>query len=154
MDKRIRGFLIAAAVMVCAVLICMAAGVQPVRVNGGSMEPGIPDGSLAVVVRGRPEVGDVVLYGNGGHDVLHRVIAERDGVLTLKGDANGMPDGKKVPEEEIGGVLLFSVPEAGVLFSTILDPAFLAALACAAVCAAGIATAVLYHKKRKRGWPL
>ncbi|MGC4151980.1 MAG: signal peptidase I [Propionicimonas sp.] len=80
----------------------LAFGVQPLVVISGSMEPGLPTGSVAFI-RSVPAaelaVGDVVTVARPrvGGLVTHRVVtstAVGDGVheLTLKGDANSMPD--------------------------------------------------------------
>ena len=76
------------------------AGLQPLVVRSGSMEPTIHTGSM-VLVRKIPaaqiKVGDVVAVERPDHTrVTHRVIARKalgpNAELTLKGDANEDPD--------------------------------------------------------------
>lgn len=63
-------------------------------VISGSMEPGIPTGSLVLGWAAEPEVDDVVMGTRGdGAFVTHRVIELLpDGTFRMQGDANASPD--------------------------------------------------------------
>lgn len=83
-------------------LVLLAAGVRPLVVRSGSMEPAIATGDLilTVPVRARAvEPGDVVTFADptrGGTSVTHRVRAvQRDGdrlVVETRGDANAVSE--------------------------------------------------------------
>ena len=90
-------------------------------VGGGSMEPAIPIGSLAVATRTDAmtvAVGDVVtIRADSGVIVTHRVsrvvdLSERR-FFEMKGDANQSPDGALVPARELVGAVGQYVPYAG-----------------------------------------
>jgi signal peptidase len=91
-------------------------------VYGGSMEPAMDVGSLAVIRPVDPqdvEAGDIITYKWRGESRLmtHRVVevANNDGAVTFttKGDANEEPDTWAVPPEDVVGRVWFSVPYAG-----------------------------------------
>jgi signal peptidase I len=95
-------------------------GWQFVVVRGGSMEPTIHFGSVAVMTRpdrAHLAVGDVVMYHDprSGHVVTHRIAAiSSDGrAITTRGDANNTPDEGSISPANVTGSYLFSVPEAG-----------------------------------------
>lgn len=95
-----------AAAVVAALLLPAARVFQPVRVAGGSMEPSMSSGDLAIVRRGSAVgEGDAVLYASEAHGpVLHRVLRVRpDGSLETKGDANPIPDREAVPRRVVRG---------------------------------------------------
>lgn len=88
---------------ICLVLLVLGplAGVRPLVVRSGSMEPAYPTGSLALartVDAHDVEPGEVVVVTRGDGRVMHRVVlAEQvDGSpvvqLQLKGDANATQD--------------------------------------------------------------
>lgn len=90
-----------------------------VTVVGGSMEPTIPLGSVAVI---RPTsetiaVGTVIEYRSPetGLVTLHRVVGrdERDGHLVTRGDANNVADRTPVQAGAVTGEYAFHVPYAG-----------------------------------------
>lgn len=92
-----------------------------VTVVGGSMEPTVPLGSIAVI---RPApvpeaiaVGTVIEYRSPetGLVTLHRVVGrdERDGRFVTRGDANSVADRTPVPAGAVTGEYAFHVPHAG-----------------------------------------
>ncbi|MBD8505713.1 signal peptidase I [Hoyosella sp. G463] len=96
--------LLAVSGLVCIVLVIIAVvfNISLIMFKTGSMNPTIPQGSLAVV-REVPatsvEVGDIVTVdrGRGRLPVTHRVIGMEPGPdgtthLTMQGDANPQPD--------------------------------------------------------------
>jgi len=116
--------LIVAALAVLLIVLPKATGSTPLTVLTGSMEPGLPPGTL-LVVRPTPveqvQVGDVVTYqiASGRPEVItHRVTgiesaADGDLRFVLQGDANDEPDPEPVRPEQVRGVLWYSVPLVG-----------------------------------------
>ncbi|MBW0252649.1 signal peptidase I [Cellulomonas sp. PS-H5] len=106
-------------------VLCLLFGIRPAVVISGSMEPGIPVGSLTVsrtVPAEQVQVGDVVTVPRVNADglVTHRVVATtpaddgRSTVLELQGDANRDPDLLPYVVTEVGHVLT-TVPGVGTL---------------------------------------
>lgn len=116
-----------ASVLALAVLVPRAAGATPYTILTGSMQPGLPPGTLIVVqpVEDLSEVGigTVITYQlrSGQPEVVtHRVVAVRttlDGEFQLQtqGDANSVPDERWVRPEQVRGQLWYSVPQLGRL---------------------------------------
>ncbi|WP_229051182.1 signal peptidase I [Aeromicrobium sp. Leaf350] len=118
--------LAAVALLAVMVVVPRLGGGAPYTVLTGSMEPGLPPGTLVVI---RPtdiddiDVGDVVtfqLVSGERTTVTHRVIGktldeEGDPALLTKGDANNAPDDGIVLEEQVRGTLWYSVPYLGHL---------------------------------------
>ncbi|MBI5946588.1 MAG: signal peptidase I [Chloroflexi bacterium] len=93
-------------------------GWQFVVVQGGSMEPTIGFGSVAVMTRPDREhlhTGDIVMFSRGGQVVTHRIVAiSADGrQLTMKGDANDAPDQGTISPASVRGEFAFAVPKVG-----------------------------------------
>lgn len=111
----------AALVVLAAVAAAWAAGnYLAVFVGGGSMEPTLVTGDLAIVRRGScaAREGDVVLVAKPGwpRGVLHRIDAVMsDGTLRLKGDANRVPDRDLLPDWRVRGVVTLVVPSGRAL---------------------------------------
>ena len=112
--------LIAALVFVVPMVI----GAQRYTIVSGSMEPGIPVGSL-VVVQPRPiddvGMGDVITFQlESGESAVatHRVVGEGrtgDGerLLVTQGDVNSTADSAPVQAAQLRGVLIYTVPLLG-----------------------------------------
>lgn len=115
-----------AALAAAAVIIPFLTGSVALTVLTGSMEPGLPPGTL-VVVRPTPPVniriGDVMTYQieSGKPEVVtHRVIgvvASSDGsrTFTTQGDNNPQADPNQVVEEQVKGTVWYSIPLLGYL---------------------------------------
>lgn len=116
-------FMIAIMIMVCA-LICQIAGLKPVVVMSGSMEPAIRTGSLAFIDTGEREIfeGDVISFTAGGLLVTHRVIGITEQGYRTKGDNNDDPDAGIVKASSVQGKILFSIPRLGRFLKTIVLP--------------------------------
>ena len=90
-----------------------------VVVAGGSMEPAVPFGSVAVMEDVKPaelRVRDIVMFREGnGKVVTHRIVGISDDgrTLTTQGDANNAPDEGKIPVAAVQGRFRFAVPEVG-----------------------------------------
>lgn len=117
-------FMIAMFIMVCA-LICQIAGLKPVVVMSGSMEPAIPTGSLAFIGTGDQEIaaGDVITFNAGGLLVTHRVIGITERGYKTKGDNNVDPDAGFVKAASVEGKMMFRIPVLGRFLKSILLPA-------------------------------
>ncbi|MCR6033747.1 signal peptidase I [Nocardioides sp. zg-579] len=111
-------------VLTAAVLVPRIAGGTPFTVLTGSMEPGLPPGTL-IVTRPTPaediRIGEVVTFqieSGKPQVVTHRVIAVRPGPegrpeFLTQGDANETPDEGWRPAESVRGVLWYSLPKLG-----------------------------------------
>ena len=129
---------LATLILVVVILACVGIFIAPHFgwhldiVYGGSMEPAIELGSLAVIRPVDPhavEVGDVITYRSGtesGRVTTHRVIEviHDDGSLSFrtKGDANEDPDAYVVPAENVVGSVWMSVPYVGYAMDFIRTP--------------------------------
>jgi signal peptidase I len=112
-------------ISIVVTVLCLLLGVRPAVVISGSMEPGIPVGSLTIartVPAEQVGVGDVVTVPRVHADglVTHRVVATtpaddgRSTVLELQGDANRDADLQPYVVTEVGHVLA-TVPGVGTL---------------------------------------
>jgi signal peptidase len=120
---------VATLLMVMAILVAVGIFVGPKvgwevdAVYGGSMEPAIKLGSLAVIRPVEPETvseGDIITFAaptDTSIRVTHRVTQVIDGesgpMFRTKGDANEDPDAYTVPAENVLGRVWMSVPYAG-----------------------------------------
>ncbi|MEJ6489902.1 signal peptidase I [Leucobacter sp. USCH14] len=119
------------------VVITLASGLRPLVVISGSMEPGIPTGSLILtptVPASELAVGDVVTVPrpDGLGPVTHRIIAiepaaEGGTQLKLQGDANASPDPQPSTVAE-AGLLQFTVPYLGAVVQAVRSPLGLAGI--------------------------
>lgn len=123
------------AVIAAVSLVPAATGWVPLTVLTGSMNPGIPPGSLIVVKSVTTEeanqlqIGQVATYlPEADSDLLvtHRIVRARaldDGTAQyeFKGDANNAPDPQWVKPKQIRGVLQYHVPFLGRVL-TLLRP--------------------------------
>jgi len=91
---------------------------EPVRVAGGSMEPALRSGDVALVRReALPHPGDIALIAQPGHGpVLHRVIGrDHSGCLRTRGDANALEDFTPTMPEQVRGTVVLVVPVGSLL---------------------------------------
>jgi signal peptidase len=96
---------------------------QAFYVRTGSMSPAIPVGALVVATRASAAdlgPGDVIVFqrpDQPGMMVVHRIEAVEQGssgrVFTTKGDANGGPDGWRVPASGDGWRAVYSMSRVG-----------------------------------------
>lgn len=128
--------LIALAAMAILLLVPRFVGYQTLAVLSGSMEPGIPVGSI--VYAGKTdaeelEVGDVITYRLSGSTLVTHRIVEVDEVneqFITKGDANDVNDGNPVTYEQVVGKVNFHLPLLGYVCIYFRTP-----LGIAAICA-------------------
>ena len=155
----------AGGVLCIAVLVPRLAGATPHAVLTGSMQPGLPPGSLVVT---RPasmsdiSAGDVIAYQLRSGDptvVTHRVVAtgiaaSGDQVLVTQGDANRVADPEPVRDVQLRGRVWYAVPHLGRA-STVLPGSTRSALtvvvgAGLAIYAAAMFTSALADRRRVR----
>ncbi len=118
------GILLVALLVVGLVLLAAAPrlfGLHFVIVAGGSMEPTIAFGSVAIMRdiedTSTLEVGDIIEYvaPDTHHVTTHRIIGIEDGgrAFTTRGDANNVQDKLPVPAEDVMARYQYAVPELG-----------------------------------------
>ena len=91
-------------------------------VLSGSMEPELSTGDLVIVVEtDSVEVGDVIVYQDGGMLVVHRVVGLDGELITTKGDANNVAD-QPINAAAVKGEVVASVPMLGRLVSFLKSP--------------------------------
>ena len=155
---------LAAALVVVAVLGPMLLPYRTYVVRSGSMRPTIPVGALGVyrpVSAGNLGPGDVIAFarpGSEGEIVTHRIVAveEEHGERTFvtKGDANGEPDGWRVPATGSGWRYRFGVPGAGYALVALGSPQGRQLMLVAVVAgAAGLMLVRIWRPQRRRTAP-
>jgi signal peptidase len=105
-------------------------------IQGSSMQPAIPFGSLIVVAPVSPDavrVGDVVtIRADNGVVISHRVTRTLDlggeRSFEIRGDANPTPDPVLVPERALIGRVALSLPYAGFVAAMLATPSGLVSL--------------------------
>jgi signal peptidase I len=100
-----------AVVVLAAPVIPLATGHEVVIVDGGSMRPTFDPGDVLLLDR-RPttsEVGDVVRVRGASGGYVHRVVEVSGGMLTLRGDANGVDDPGAVAVSDVDGVVVGAI---------------------------------------------
>lgn len=112
------------AVIACLLIISVfpiTGNFKVLTVLSGSMEPAIKTGSVVVV---KPvdnyKIEDVITFSNPGkpgETITHRIydmkVTEGRIFYITKGDANNAPDQREIPEREVLGKVLFSIPYLG-----------------------------------------
>jgi len=95
-------------------------------VQSGSMMPTIKTGSLVFT---RPEktykVGDIVTFGPNTKTqtpTTHRIVAEKDGKFTTRGDANNGPDLSAITSSDIIGKMYLKIPYVGYAVAAARQP--------------------------------
>ena len=124
-----------------------------VIVSGGSMEPGMHRGDLAIV-RGQATygVGDVVTYRHPQiGPVIHRIVAIDGPRYVLQGDNNDYLDPHQPVQAEMVGELWIHVPKVGAWLTRFRSPVYAAGLLFVAfVGLGGGAAAARTARKRRR----
>lgn len=88
-------------------------GLGSAVVLSGSMEPELPVGSLLFIHREKSyEVGEIVIYRDGGSLVTHRLVSLENGEATTRGDANNTNDAS-FPASQILGKVTAVLPGVG-----------------------------------------
>jgi signal peptidase len=110
--------------LVVSVLIPRLAGATPYTILTGSMEPGMPPGTLVVakpIDASDIAIGNVITYQlNSGEPtvVTHRVVGmgfngHGERVFRTQGDANNAPDPKPVLPMQVKGERWYAIPYLG-----------------------------------------
>jgi signal peptidase I len=110
--------------VLAAVVVPRLAGATPFAVLSGSMQPGMPPGTLVIVRDVDPAsiaVGDVITFMPRANDpsvVTHRVVGvgvdmAGEPTFTTKGDANPVADVAQVRDRQIVGKRWYAVPYLG-----------------------------------------
>ena len=143
-NRRLRGAIRALWLALAGTSLALAAalhlaplvGLRLIVIEGASMEPSIPLGSVAIVATPSPATlvaGDVVtIRFDSGVLVTHRVIR----VVTLpsgialetQGDANAAADPTLVPATSVVGIVVGSVPLVGFAIAFMTMPSGMVAL--------------------------
>lgn len=105
---------------------------QALVVRSGSMSPTIPTGSVVFYTKraaSKVKVGDVIVFakpGQADEKVTHRVFqignSSTGRYFVTKGDANGAPDGWRVPAVGTGWVAAAHVPVLGYVLADLQSP--------------------------------
>jgi signal peptidase I len=135
-----------------AVIGALATGeVSLVTTHGVSMEPRFHTGDLAVLIpSSHYHVGEIVGYHSPLLHivVLHRIVAEHDGLFTFKGDNNSFLDPVHVGPAAIEGRLWLHIVRGGVILGWVRSPVVLGFLAFLVI-ALGVGGAT--RRRRSRG---
>jgi len=123
--------LVALALLLVAARLPIPGNYKVFTVISGSMEPALKIGSMIVSAPAKDyQIGDIVTFGEISDTKVpatHRIhdIKIVDGALVYitKGDANKTPDGREVPQSEVFGKVLFSVPYLGYVLGFLRQPA-------------------------------
>jgi len=117
------GALLGLGLLVAAATLPTFAGYHTYVVKGGSMEPSLPKGSVAVAKATSPgalAIGDIVARHDdqSGEAVLHRVVditttGDGERLFVTQGDRNGTPDIVPVALAGAGDKVVYSVPYVG-----------------------------------------
>lgn len=92
--------------------------IKPVVIVSGSMEPGIPVGSLAFIDQKdkAAEPGEIIAYQISETTIVHRVVDQNDdSTYITKGDSNDTADPASVSKHQIVGKEIFCIPKAGYI---------------------------------------
>lgn len=122
---------IAAAAWLLLAPAALGGSARMLTTEGGSMEPGIHEGDLALVRPGTYGVGDVVAYRSEllGSVLLHRIVDAEGGRYTLQGDANDFVDPDRPTDAHILGELFLRIPAGGRMLAIAASPVVVAAAA-------------------------
>ena len=116
------------AILLIVPLLPIPGNYQILSVLSGSMEPAIHTGSIVVI---KPvenyKIGDIITFGKTEKTpTTHRIydikVNAGNPIYTTKGDANNAPDSREIPNSEVIGKILFSVPYAGFAIATAKKP--------------------------------
>ena len=121
---------VAVALFLAATLIPIPGNFEVRIVQSGSMEPAIKTGGIVII---KPttlyDKGDVITFGQDNENTIpttHRIIDMRveSGafVFLTQGDANDQPDIAEVPEAEVIGKVVFSLPFIGYIIDFARQP--------------------------------
>lgn len=94
-------------------------------VLSGSMEPEIATDDLVFIKKHKElHVGDIVLYNNGGSNVIHRIVSINGDTIITKGDANNTAD-KPISKSSVLGVYVGKISGVGKFVRFVTNPPFI-----------------------------
>ena len=136
---------------------------QALVVRSGSMSPTIPTGSVVFyhkVSADKVRVGQIIVFnrpGQTGERVTHRVYkvvnSPTGRYFETKGDANGAPDGWRIPAVGTGWVAGFHVPVAGYVLADLQSTTARLLLLLIPALGLGIITLTEIWRDRGKGAP-
>lgn len=139
MNKRLTGIISRIAVILFAIMagvgiylfnaqaiagnpLPMPFGVGGAVVRSGSMEPTLSVNDLVFVTEEENyEEGDIIVFRDGAHLILHRIVDINGGQIITQGDANNVAD-KPIDTSDILGKMVFHIPGLGMLIQMIKTP--------------------------------
>ncbi len=127
-------------------------GIRPYVVYSGSMEPEIPTGAVVFTKEEdfSPKEGDIITFRVNDAIVTHRVIENRNGICTTKGDANKTADPVSVEQSQIIGRVVFRLPYLGYVIHFLRARIPFTAVVFAACLAVIVDLAYTPNKKNKK----
>jgi signal peptidase len=141
-DALLTAVLLTAIALAVLVIAAPLTGHQPFILRGGSMDPSIPRGAIAIIAKDGLDTlapGDVVTFQAPNSAVItHRItrVSEVGGAryLETKGDANAAADPDLVPASWVIGRVVFSVPLVGYVLALPSSPLGIVAIASLVLC--------------------
>ena len=115
-------------------------------VNGESMLPTIPSGSLAIAKKAQTyEIGDIATYKDESNNrlVIHRIMAQEGNGFIFKGDNNNAKDAGIVTPDQIRGEAIFVTPYVGYISYYLKNPVIMSLTILASI-------AVMFSRKEKK----
>ncbi len=101
----------------------MPFGVGAAVVLSGSMSPALQVNDLVVVKEtDRYKTGDIVVYQSGAELIVHRIVAQQEGRLVTRGDANNAAD-EPIETRAVKGRVVARIPFVGVAVNALKSPA-------------------------------
>lgn len=91
-------------------------------VLSGSMEPTLSVDDLIIVrEEDNYQVGDIVVYQDGGTLIVHRIVSADGDTIVTQGDANNVPDAA-IHKISIKGKMVASIPGIGMIVNSMKSP--------------------------------
>lgn len=150
-------FLTVAALLV-TIVVAPIFGFRAVILTGGSMEPALPIGAVAISREVEPaelETGDIITFQDPGSklSITHRIVGVREesGLrrFTVKGDANDTPDAQEISFDTGRAYKeVFAVPYAGYVLVYLATPYGILLLIATSL--AGVAAMGVLNRKGER----
>ena len=115
-------------------------------VLSGSMEPNLSVNDLIIVKETKDvEVDDFVVFQSDASVVVHRCVSVSGDTVVTKGDANNTTDSAISLENDVKGVVVFTIPAAGYITNAIGSPVGVMII----VVAAFVLLELSYKKERR-----
>lgn len=123
LSKLVLALTFAVAIIAASFSVPKIFGINPYVILSGSMEPGIPTGSVVYIDTHDKDVheGDIIAFQSGagkGAMVTHRAVKiNTDGTITTKGDSNEVEDLAPLSPEYVVGKYTFHIPKLGAVMN-------------------------------------